>query len=68
MTSAPIPEARTVLVVGDADAPSDTASTVLAQRGYADRLADAAAAQAELRAGRYKLTYLDYDWALNDAR
>jgi hypothetical protein len=35
---------------------------------YADRLADAAAAQAELRAGRYKLTYLDYDWALNDAR
>lgn len=35
---------------------------------YADRLADAPAAQADLRAGRYKLTHLDYDWALNDAR
>ena len=27
-----------------------------------------AAAQADIRAGRYKLAYLDYDWALNDAR
>lgn len=27
-----------------------------------------AAAQAEIRAGRYKLAHLDYDWALNDAR
>ena len=35
---------------------------------YADRLADAPAAQADIRAGRYKLTHLDYDWALNDAR
>ena len=25
-------------------------------------------AQAEIRAGRYKLAFLDYDWALNDAR
>lgn len=44
----------------------DSLKTLFAR--YADRLADAAAAQAELRAGRYKLSYLDYDWALNDAR
>jgi hypothetical protein len=44
----------------------DSLKTLFAR--YADRLADAPAAQAELRAGRYKLTYLDYDWALNDAR
>jgi hypothetical protein len=35
---------------------------------FAERLADGAAAQADLRAGRYKLSYLDYDWSLNDAR
>ena len=35
---------------------------------YADRLAEGSAAQAEVAAGRYKLVYLDYDWALNDAR
>jgi len=44
----------------------DSLKTLFAR--YADRLADAPAAQAELRAGRYKLTHLDYDWALNDAR
>ena len=35
---------------------------------YADVLATAPAARAELRAGRFKLRYLDYDWSLNDAR
>jgi len=44
----------------------DSLKTLIAR--YADRLADAPAAQAELRAGRYKLSFLDYDWALNDAR
>ena len=34
---------------------------------YADRLADGAQAQAVVRSGRYKLAFLDYDWALNDA-
>lgn len=34
----------------------------------ADSLAPVTQAQAEIRAGRYRLTYLDYDWALNDAR
>ena len=44
----------------------DSLKTLIAR--HADRLADAPPAQAELRAGRYKLTHLDYDWALNDAR
>jgi Protein of unknown function, DUF547 len=44
----------------------DSLTTLFAR--YADRLADGAAAQAELRAGRYKLAFLDYDWSLNDAR
>jgi hypothetical protein len=44
----------------------DSLKTLMAR--YADRLADAPAAQAELRAGRYKISYGDYDWALNDAR
>ena len=44
----------------------DSLKTLFAR--HADRLADSPAAQADVRAGRYKLTYLDYDWALNDAR
>ena len=44
----------------------DSLKTLFAR--YADRLTDALPAQVELRAGRYKLTHLDYDWALNDAR
>jgi hypothetical protein len=44
----------------------DSLTTLFAR--YADRLADGAAAQAEVRAGRYKLAFLDYDWSLNDAR
>ena len=35
---------------------------------HADVLASTPQAQADIRAGRYKLAYLDYDWALNDAR
>jgi hypothetical protein len=44
----------------------DSLKTLFAR--YADRLADSPAAQADVRAGRYKLSHLDYDWALNDAR
>jgi hypothetical protein len=33
-----------------------------------DALATTVQAQADIRAGRYKLSFLDYDWALNDAR
>jgi hypothetical protein len=35
---------------------------------HADVLADTPAALAALRAGRARITFLDYDWALNDAR
>jgi hypothetical protein len=35
---------------------------------HADALATTVQAQADIRAGRYKLSFLDYDWALNDAR
>ena len=35
---------------------------------HADVLADATQARADIRAGRYRLAFLDYDWALNDAR
>ena len=35
---------------------------------HADVLASTPQAQADIRAGRYKLAFLDYDWALNDAR
>ena len=35
---------------------------------YADVLATTPAARAEVRAGRFKLRYLEYDWSLNDAR
>lgn len=35
---------------------------------YAEVLATTPAARAEVRAGRFKLRYLDYDWSLNDAR
>ena len=44
----------------------DSLKTLFAR--HADRLADGAAAQAEVRAGRYQLAFLDYDWSLNDAR
>lgn len=44
----------------------DSLKTLFAR--YADRLADSPAAQSDVRAGRYKLSHLDYDWALNDAR
>ena len=44
----------------------DSLKTLFAR--YAERLAETPAAQVDLRAGRYKLTHLDYDWALNDAR
>jgi len=35
---------------------------------YAEALADAPAARADIRAGRYRLEFFDYDWSLNDAR
>ena len=34
---------------------------------HADLLADASAARAALRAGRYQVAHTDYDWSLNDA-
>jgi len=36
--------------------------------GHADILGATPAAQADIRAGRCKLAFLDYDWALNDVR
>lgn len=44
----------------------DSLQTLFAR--HADVLGATPQAQAEIRAGRYKLAYLDYDWALNDAR
>lgn len=44
----------------------DTLQTVFAR--HAEVLGSTPQAQADLRAGRYKLAFLDYDWALNDAR
>jgi Protein of unknown function, DUF547 len=35
---------------------------------HAEVLGATPQAQAEIRSGRYKLAFLDYDWALNDAR
>jgi Protein of unknown function, DUF547 len=35
---------------------------------YADQLADDAAARAEIKAGKVAITYLDYDWNLNDKK
>ena len=35
---------------------------------YADVLGTTPASRAEVRAGRFKLRYLDYDWSLNGAR
>jgi hypothetical protein len=44
----------------------DSLAAVFAK--YADRLADGAQAQARVRAGDYRVEFLDYDWRLNDAR
>lgn len=44
----------------------DSLQTLFAR--HADVLGTTPQAQADLRAGRYKLAFLDYDWALNDAR
>jgi len=35
---------------------------------HAEALGATAQAQADIRAGSYRLAFLDYDWALNDAR
>ena len=35
---------------------------------YADKLADDPAARAEIKAGKVAITYLDYDWNLNDKK
>ena len=35
---------------------------------YADKLADDPAARAEIKAGKVPVTYLDYDWNLNDKK
>lgn len=44
----------------------DSLQTVFAR--HAEVLGPTPLAQAEIRTGRYKLAFLDYDWALNDAR
>jgi hypothetical protein len=44
----------------------DTVQAVFAQ--HADQLADTAEARAVVRSGGFKLEFLPYDWALNDAR
>ena len=44
----------------------DSLQTLFAR--HADVLGSTPQAQAEIRASRYKLAFLDYDWALNDAR
>lgn len=44
----------------------DSLQALFAQ--HADVLGATPQAQADIRAGRYKLSFLDYDWALNDAR
>lgn len=44
----------------------DSLQTLFAR--HAEVLGPTPQAQAEIRAGRYKLAFLDYDWALNDAR
>ena len=45
---------------------NDSLKTFFAR--HAESLASTPPMQAELRAGRYKLAFLDYNWALNDAR
>ena len=35
---------------------------------YADRLSADATAQAEIKTGKVAITYLDYDWNLNDKK
>lgn len=44
----------------------DSLQTLFARQ--AEALGGTPQAQADLRAGRYKIVYLDYDWSLNDAR
>lgn len=44
----------------------DSLQTLFARQ--AEALGATPQGQADLRAGRYKITYLDYDWSLNDAR
>ena len=35
---------------------------------FADALGTTPTSSAEIRAGRFKIVHLDYDWSLNDAR
>ena len=44
----------------------DTLQTLFAR--HAEVLADTLPAQAEIRTGRARIVFLDYDWSLNDAR
>ncbi len=44
----------------------DSLKTLFAR--HAEQLADSAADRARVRAGDWRLAFLDYDWALNDAR
>ncbi len=44
----------------------DSLQTLFAR--HAEVLADKLAAQDEIRAGRARIVFLDYDWSLNDAR
>ncbi|MDQ8160536.1 MAG: P-loop NTPase [Gemmatimonadota bacterium] len=60
MTNAVMPEARTVLVVGDADAPRDTTDGVLTERGFraAEHVDTLAAAATRLRSESFDLVIL----------
>lgn len=48
--------------------PTGTGSLTAVFARHAEQLADGDAARARIRAGSYRLEFLPYDWALNDAR
>lgn len=48
--------------------PTGTGSLTAVFARHAEQLADGEAARARIRAGGYRLEFLPYDWALNDAR
>jgi pilus assembly protein CpaE len=60
VTTTPVPEARTVLIVGDADEPRETTSRVLADRGFLEpeRVETIAAAATRLRGEAFDLVVL----------
>ncbi len=48
--------------------PTGTGSLAAVFARHAEQLADGQAARSSIRDGRYRLEFLPYDWALNDAR